>query len=162
MSKWSPNAQMAGLKYSGIIALILSLHFLSLVVLEILEIYMPNNALLSQPWLVHLPLITVLLTCVVMLRYFIQLKKMKAGGWQSMFLILKDEYTLSIYRNGAAKSFLVIIHLGMVFFHLSFRQGNDPTVMPFLTTQTMSATLMFSAVLVFGLVVMRKLNEEED
>lgn len=79
-----------------------------------------------------------------------------------MFLILKDEYALSVYRSGAAKAFLVVIHLFVVFFYLSLLQGNDPTVMAFLTTQTMSATLIFCSTFIFGWVVMRQLNEEED
>lgn len=162
MSKWSPNAQLAGLRFSGLFALVLSLHFLYIIVENVLETYIPNSAVLSNPMFGHVPLITVLLSCAVMLRYFLQISKLKASSWESMFLILKDEYALSVYRDGATKSFLVIIHIGMIFYYLSRLQNNQPEVMPFLNPVTISSALMFCSALVFGWVVMRQLKEEEE
>lgn len=159
---WNPNAQMAGLRFSGAFALILSVHFLYTIIASVLEIYLPNAVVLSQPWFLHFPLLTVLLSCIVMVRYLLKLKELKAGGWESMLLIIKDEYALSVYRNGAAKSFIVMIHLCMVFFYLSLLQNNDAEVMPFLTPTTISATCMFCSALIFGWVVMRQLKEEEE
>ncbi len=159
---WSPNAQMAGLRFSGVLALILSINFLYTIIAGVLEIYLPNAVVLSQTWFVHFPLLTVSLACIVMIRYLLKLKELKAGGWQSMLLIIKDEYALSVYRNGAAKSFIVIIHLSLVFFYLSLLQNNNAEVMRFLTPTTISATIMFCSALIFGWVVIRQLKEEEE
>lgn len=161
MSTWSPNAQLAALQFSGLLAFVLALYFLYYITLNAVLAFAPDSSILTSKIFEHAPLVPAILGIALMLRYTLQLKQMNAGGWRSMLMILKDEYAVSIYRVAAAKAFMLSFYLCFAFFYLSLLGFGSTSMDMFLNAQTVSATLIFAASLVFGFVVLAHLREED-
>lgn len=159
---WNPNAQMAGLRFSGLFALTLSLYFAYIIALNALHIYAPTSPLLDPGWFQHVPLLPIVLSLWIMWSYLRQLKKHNAGGWQAMLVIIRDEYALSVYRKAGAQAFLVVIHLCLVLFYLSMLQPDYPRLLGLVNTQASIALLILSSGIVFGISIMRQLKEEDE
>ncbi|RUO31077.1 hypothetical protein [Aliidiomarina soli] len=163
MSKWSPNAQLAALQFSGLVSLVLALQFLYIIVLNVITAVSPNDAILQSFIFEHFKLIPVVLGLFFLFRYLLQLKQFNVvTNWNSVLMILRDEYALSVYRAAGSKTFTVNYFVCFGFLYLSLLEFNSSAVTTLLNAQTVSATLMFVSSLVFGCLLLTQLHEEDE
>lgn len=159
MSNWSPNAQLASLQFSGLVALVMALQFLHFVLLNGLTASTPAHPILQGSLPEVLKVLPPLLGVVFLWRYMRTLKKLNTKtSWRSMLMILKDEYTLSVYRAAASKAFTITYCLGFLLFSISAVGFGASAA--WLSADVILATLMLLSSAAFGVLVLFQLYRE--
>ena len=162
MSKWSPNAQLASLQFSGIVSFIIALQFLHFIGLNIIDAISPSHPILQSFVFENFKFVPLILGGFFLLRYIFTLKQLNtATNWHSVLMILKDEYALSIYRVAASKSFTTTISLCFVLFYITVLEMGPPAMTALLNAETVLATLIFISSVVFGCIVLFHLHDED-
>lgn len=162
MSTWSPNAQLASLQFSGLVAFVIALQFLHFVGLNVVTAFSPSHPILQSSVLDHFRLMPVILGTLFLLRYLLTLKQLNtATNWHSVLMILKDEYALSIYRAAASKSFTTSIGLCFLLFYVSVLEVGPPAMVALLSAETVLAALICISSIVFGCIILFHLRDED-